>query len=567
MRAVAARSPVRATPGTDRRRRNLLRPEVPVEWLALGASLFFLVFCNSSFFAAVLATGVLEAPGGWITVAGIAVLLATLHLVALLLVLTERTAKPVLAILFLVTALAAHFMSKYTVYLDADMVGSILHTDHKESRELVSWSLLPPVIVLGVLPTLIVCSIRIRRRPLLRAFAVRTAWIAGTATIALTATLFSFQGVSSLMRNHPEMRHLATPGNYLVSLVRVMRSDHIAKGAPRKPIGVDARVDPRPPSARPRLLVLVVGETVRAQNWGLNGYARQTTPRLAGIAPVNFPNMRSCGTATEVSLPCMFSPRGKAGYDRETLKRSESMMHLLARAGVSTSWLDNQTGCKGVCDGLEFESLEHATDATRCDSEGCSDRILLDRLPDVVSRHAGDLVVVLHPLGNHGPSYYKRYPQHLRRFVPACESPDLDRCDREQIVNAYDNAILATDELLADTIAFLRTQSERDSALVYVSDHGESLGESGLYLHGIPYAIAPDTQTRVPMVMWFSSGLLDALRLDVDCMKHESSRTAASHDNLFHTVLGVFGVSASEYDPDLDLLRSCIEPAPRTATH
>jgi lipid A ethanolaminephosphotransferase len=538
------------------RARLLQRPEMSMEELALAASLFFTIACNGSFFRAVSASGVLDEASGSLTGASLVVLITALHMILMLAVLTRRTAKPLLGALFLVTAIAVHFMTRYTVFLDADMVGNIVHTDRKESAELLSWSLAPSLLLLGVLPSLAVWRVRIRRRPIVRALVVRLASLALATVIALVAALASYPSLSSLMRNHREMRHLVTPGNYVVALYHVLRLDNAVRDAPRTPIGLGAGVVGRPAGAKPRLLVLVVGETVRAQNWGLNGYARQTTPRLSSRDLVNFADMHSCGTATEVSLPCMFSPLGRADYDKDRVKHSESLLHVLDHAGIATLWRDNQTGCKGVCDGLPFESFEHAADPEHCNDEGCLDGVLLAGLDKAVDEHRGDVVVVLHPLGNHGPSYFKRYPQRLATFQPACESSDLGHCRREEIVNAYDNAILATDELLDRVITFLSAQTSRDTALIYVSDHGESLGENGLYLHGMPYAIAPETQTRVPMVMWFSPGMRASRGIDGDCMRALANGTA-SHDNVFHSVLGLMQVKAPEFDPGLDLIGAC----------
>ncbi|MBF6024421.1 phosphoethanolamine transferase [Lysobacter niastensis] len=530
------------------------RPEMTVERLALLASAFFTVFCNVAFFRAAAATGALQ--GHWPTALSLVAMVGGLNLLLLCLLLNRWTAKPLLIVLLLVTSVAAHFMSRYTIYLDADMLRNILHTDGKESGELISPGVLPSLLSLGVLPSLLVWRVRLRHRTLRRAALVRAAWVVLAMLIAAGAALASFQNLSALMRNHRELRHLITPGNYLVSLARVLADDEVAKHRPRTPLGTHAHIAGRPAEARPRLLVLVVGETVRAQNWGLNGYARQTTPELSRIAPVNFSQVSSCGSATEVSVPCMFSPWGRANYDKDRIKHSESLLHVLEHAGVHTLWRDNQTGCKGVCDGLAFESFEHATLPKVCDAEGCLDEAMLQGLIGEVDRRPGDMVVVLHQLGNHGPSYYKRYPPHLRRFVPACETSELGDCSREQIVNAYDNAVLHTDEFLANTIRLLAAQTGRDTALIYVSDHGESLGENGLYLHGVPYAIAPDTQTRVPMVMWLSSGFAASRGIDIACLKREA-KAPASHDNLFHSVLGLMQVSTSEYDPGLDLFRGC----------
>ncbi|MDI9240270.1 phosphoethanolamine--lipid A transferase [Lysobacter sp. LF1] len=531
------------------------RPEITVERLALLASVFFAVFCNSAFFRAVAATGALKGAGGLLTGVALLVMIAALNMTLLCVLLNRWTAKPLLTVLLLTTAAASHFMSRYTIYLDADMLRNILHTDGKESGELLSWGVLPPMLWLGVLPSLMVWRVRLKRRPITRAMLVRVACIALAVLVAGGAALSSFQNLSALMRNHREVRHLITPGNYVVSLARVALHDGADHG-PRMPVGANAKVVGRVAGQKPRLLVLVVGETVRAQNWGLNGYERQTTPQLRGIGPINFSHVTSCGSATEVSVPCMFSPYGRAHYDKDRIKHSESLLHVLEHAGIHTLWRDNQTGCKGVCDGLAFESFEHAKQPQVCDAEGCLDEVMLDGLESQIARQPGDMVVVLHQLGNHGPSYYKRYPSRLRRFTPTCDTAELGDCSREQIVNAYDNAVMYTDDFLARTIRFLSERTDRDTALIYLSDHGESLGENGLYLHGVPYAIAPDTQTHVPMVMWLSPGFAADRDVDVDCMKRGSD-APVSQDNLFHSVLGLMQVSTPEYDARLDLFGRC----------
>lgn len=533
------------------------RPQLHLETVALLASLFFSTFSNIAFFRAVVATGALHGSGGVLTAVSLFVAITALHWLLLGMLLTRRSAKPLLTVLLLVTALAARFMSQYTVYLDDDMLRNILHTDSKESRELVSLALLPWLLTFGVLPSLLLWRVRLRVRPWRQALLLRAGWLLLAAVLAGGAMLVSFSHLSALFRNHREVRHLITPGNYLVSLGRVLAHERADRHTPRTPIGTQARVVGRAPGAPPRLLVIVVGETVRAQNWGLNGYARQTTPQLAQLQPVNFPDVRACGSATEVSLPCMFSPWGRADYDADRIKHSQSLLHVLEHAGIPTLWRDNQTGCKGVCDGLAFESFEHANEAEVCSAEGCLDEVLLRGLDAAIARRPGDQVVVLHPLGNHGPSYFRRYPPRLRRYLPACEHDDLGQCSRDEIVNAYDNAILYADDFLARTVKQLTAVRDRDTALIYLSDHGESLGEDGLYLHGIPYAIAPDTQTRVPLLMWFSDRFAAHRGLDLGCLQ-QRAQAPASQDHLFHSVLGLMQVATKEYRPERDLFNGCV---------
>lgn len=550
-------------PGRYARLPDWTRPELGGEALALIVAVYFSLFCNGAFWSAVDASGSLGGAAP-LTLACLFVMLTAANWLLLCLLTSRRTAKPVLTVLLIVSAMAAYYMRAYTVYLDADMVRNVLHTDGKESRELIAPGMLASVLLFGVLPALALWRVRIRRRPAGRALLIRAgALVAALAALAIAA-LLSFQDVAALMRNHREIRHLATPGNYLVSLARIGVEDGTPRDRSRLPVGSDAHVIAAATRA-PRLLVVVVGETARAQNWGLNGYARQTTPELAATAAVvNFGDVTSCGSATEISLPCMFSPYGRRHYDKTLIKRSESLLHVLDHAGVATAWRDNQTGCKGVCDGLPFESYEHADDPAFCDADGCYDEVLLKGLEQRLDQ-PGDEVLVLHPIGNHGPSYYRRYPAGFERFTPACRDPELGHCSREAIVNAYDNALLYTDHFLARTIAVLAARPERRSALIYVSDHGESLGEGGLYLHGVPYAIAPQTQTRVPMIAWLSPAWLGDDGIDPACLRARA-RQPASHDHLFHSVLGLLDVATTAYDAELDVFAACRRPARAVAT-
>ena len=267
--------------------------------------------------------------------------------------------------------------------------------------------------------------------------------------------MLSFQDISSLMRNHREVRYLVTPANYVVALSNVMLASPPGPKRALLPVGLDARQTPRTSGGKPRLLVLVVGETVRAQNWGLNGYTRQTTPELAKIdGLINFPQVGACGSSTEVSLPCMFSPFGRRDYDEKKIRSHQSLLHVLEHAGVATLWRDNQSGCKGVCEGLAIDRLESASDPALCNGTRCLDEILIKDLQARISPARGDRVVVLHQLGNHGPHYYERYPAAYRRFTPICESPELGQCRRQDIVNAYDNAVLYTIIFLPPSSAF-----------------------------------------------------------------------------------------------------------------
>jgi lipid A ethanolaminephosphotransferase len=527
------------------------RPQLSVESLILLTSLFFSVFSNMSFWQRALPHPLAQ----WKFALSLFLVVTALHAFLLGLVANRWIAKPLLSLLLLTTSVAAYYMHAYGIYLNTDMMRNVLQTDGRESSELLSAGLLLPILS-AMVPIALLWRVPIRSRKLSRSLGIRVAFLCGLLLLGSAGALLSFQDLSSLMRNQREVRYLVTPANYLVSLSQVLLADPPGVKPPRLPIGADARLLPATPGEKPRLLVIVVGETARAQNWGLNGYARSTTPELAQADVINFSNVTSCGSSTEVSLPCMFSPYGRHDYDRDKIERHQSVLHVLQRAGIPVLWRDNQSGCKGVCDGLAFDRLSDAKHPVLCNDQRCLDEILIQDLEKRIQPGHGDRVVVLHQLGNHGPSYFERYPAHFRKFMPTCETPELGKCSREQIVNAYDNALLYTDHFLATTIGRLKGVQGYDTAMIYVSDHGESLGENGLYLHGLPYAIAPREQTRVPLVMWFSPEFARDNRLDAACLRQRAAQPA-SHDHLFSSLLGLMRVETSVYDRSWDLFAGC----------
>lgn len=539
-----------------------------VEQLVVAASLFWAFSANRAFFGAALGGRDLASAADWRFGAALLVLVVALHALLLALVATRRTVKPLLAVLTVTTALASHYTGTYGIYLDAAMLRNVARTDFAEARELLGSRLALHLLLYAGLPLALLWRVRVVRRPWRRAVALRAVLLAAAAAAIAGALLAAFQPVASLVRNHREVRYLVTPANYLWSIGSVAATQVRGAARPRRPIGLDAVAGPSWAARRkPLVVVLVVGETARAASWGLSGYGRQTTPQLARLGVTNFADMRSCGTSTEVSLPCMFAPVGRQDYDEERIRGQQSLLHMLARAGVAVHWRDNQSGCKGVCDGLPGDTVSSLNAPGLCDDGRCLDEGLVQdldqRLRALTSPRAaaGTHLWVMHMLGNHGPAYFRRYPPAFAAFRPDCRDDDLSRCGVDEIVNAYDNALLYTDHVLATTIARLRDRADEiDSALVYVSDHGESLGEHGLFLHGVPYPIAPDVQTRVPMVFWASAGFERGAGLAAGCLQPELRRRAAqpaSHDHLFHTLLGLLDVHTALRAPSWDLVDGC----------
>ncbi len=532
------------------------RPLLSADWLVWAIAIYTVAALNQAFWRATAATGAFSDHGGWESALSLALILVGINVLLVRLFCWNSTTKLVLTVFLLAAVFTSFFSDRYSIYFDVSMARNILKTDSAEASDLLTSALLLHVITYATVPLALVWSTRIKGLSVLRSTAFMLGSIAGALMLVIIAALISFKDISALMRNNRELRHLVAPANIFVSITRIVAKELSADTGPRRVVAPDARLVGHDPEPKPHVLVLVVGETVRASNWGLNGYTRQTTPELAKLNVVNYPDVRACGSSTEVSLPCMFSAKGRASYNEDEIKRSDSLLHVLSRAGVETLWRDNQGGCKGVCDGLPFEKVTPRDQTAACPNDDCGDLALLDGLEKRVRSSQEDMVIVLHQLGNHGPSYYLRYPERLRHFKPDCRSADLGDCTRPEVINAYDNAILATDELVSRAIKMLASIDTVDSALLYVSDHGESLGESNLYLHGLPYAIAPDTQMKVPMTAWLSPGMVQWRGLNMQCVRQRASRPA-THDNLFHSALGLMDVSTSVYSKKLDLFGGC----------
>lgn len=536
------------------------RPFVSAEALIALVSLYCLVALNGPFWG-----GVRAATDSLRVMLSLGVAVFALNAFLLGLLCWGRMARYVLAVLLVVSALANWYMSRYAVVFDASMIRNVLQTDVAESRELITIGMLLHALLWGIVPAALVMAARIRPRPWKRGLLIHSGFLVGMLTLTFVAILLSSQGVFALMRTQKSLRYQITPGNYLVGLVNVAKPSKQEFSGPPAVIGADAK---RPPAAlqrRPRLFVLVVGETVRADHWGLNGYQRQTTPELAARDVVNFPDVRACGTSTEVSVPCMFSMQGREHYDRDAIQGHQTLLDVVARAGVDVLWRDNQSGCKGVCARVPTHVMGSEDAPELCAGGRCFDQILLAGLADKIKAMPGDGLIVLHMLGNHGPNYFERYPPAFERWTPVCKTVELSRCKQPELVNAYDNAILYSDSVLGSLIDLLKAQTSHDTAMLYVSDHGESLGEYGLYLHGAPFSIAPEQQLAVPMVMWLSPGFEADAGINDACLR-EFARRRASHDNLFSTVLGVFDVQTSVYRQERDLLASCrVQPGAAAA--
>ncbi|ECI2564323.1 phosphoethanolamine transferase EptA, partial [Salmonella enterica] len=299
-------------------------------------------------------------------------------------------------------------------------------------------------------------------------------------------------------------------------------------------------------------------ETSRGDDFSLGGYPRDTNPRLAKDDVIYFPHTTSCGTATAISVPCMFSDMPRKHYDEELAHHQEGLLDIIQRAGINVLWNDNDGGCKGACDRVPHQNVTELNLPGQCIDGECYDEVLFHGLEDYIDHLKGDGVIVLHTIGSHGPTYYNRYPPQFKKFTPTCDTNEIQNCSQQQLINTYDNTVLYVDYIVDKAINLLKSHQDKfTTSLVYLSDHGESLGENGVYLHGLPYSIAPDTQKHVPMLIWLSKDYQQRYQVDQACLQKRASTLDYSQDNLFSTMLGLTGVQTTYYQAADDILQPC----------
>ncbi len=467
--------------------------------------------------------------------------------------------KPLLVLLTLGCAAATWFMFTYGAVIDQNMMVNVFETNSQEAAALVTPQLVVWLVVAGLLPASLLAMIRIRPGKWWHTLLIRlAAMLASAVVIVLVAAVF-YKDYASLFRNNKGIVKMVTPANYVSAIAKYSKARWFAGDQTLIRLGEDARKGPVLLAQQKKtVLVLVVGEASRAENYSLNGYDRETNPELKKQNVINFPQASSCGTETAVSVPCMFSGMPRKKYDADLAHHQEGLMDVLVHAGVNLLWRDNDGGCKGACNRIPHTDMTQWKLQQFCKDNSCIDDVNLWRLDDMLDGVKQDTVLVIHLMGSHGPAYYQRYPAQYRHFTPTCDTNEIQDCTHQALMNTYDNTILYTDSVVSKTIDALKArQSTLNTALVYLSDHGESLGENGLYLHGTPYMLAPEQQTHIPFIFWLSKDYQQNFGVDAQCLRDQAAKETVSQDNLFSTVLGMMNIRTAVYQPQMDLLTHC----------
>lgn len=533
-------------------RAGLWRPELGSITVSILTALYLLAVTNGSFWT----KGWLYLDGRLTTFASIAIGVASLYIAVCVAVSLKYVMKPLFVLLILASAAAAWFMDRYGVIIDTEMIRNAAETNSAEAGHMITPGFVLHMLAYGVLPSALLLWVKIRHRPFLWKVRANLTVIVPMVVIALVAGFSHARVYAATVRNHRDWFQMLNPVVPLANTVKFAARQSAERNVVAAPLGVDARVGDAPLNERkPRLMIVVAGETARAANFSLGGYGRETNPELKTKDIRYFSDTTSCGTATAVSLPCMFSVYPRTEYTHRKGLETETLLDVLSHAGVDVEWWDNNTGSKKIAARAKERSVIEGGNPQYCKGGECQDQVLLDNLDAWIGSVKKDTLLVLHQIGSHGPAYSERYPDAFRRFTPDCRSAEFSECTLEEIVNAYDNTIVYTDHILAGVIDRLTAQQDRlDVSMLYMSDHGESLGEFGLYLHAAPYMIAPDVQTHVPFVLWLGKDAKAAY--SGTCLDAETTEPQ-SHDNLFHTVLGMMRVETKVRDPALDLVSRC----------
>lgn len=438
-------------------------------------------------------------------------------------------------------AIALYFIATYGVVLDASMMGNVFNTQPKEASELLQPKLFIYLLLLGLVPGFAITRLTITRKSRIKSlyFLIVT---------VLIGSLWIYANAKSWLwidKHAKQFGGLVLPWSYIINSAR--HFDRSSKPNQTQLLLPDLKIiDPDK-----TVVILVVGESARAKNFSLLGYVRPTNPLLSKTKIIALPNSHACSTYTTRSLHCMFSHQGNRSPFAVT---HETLPTYLHRQGIEVIWRSNNWGEPPI----KVSQYVRADDIRKaCKGEECGrltyDEVLLHGLNEILKSSAQKKsLIVLHQTGSHGPQYFKKYPPEFDFFRPTCQTVDLSKCSPQELINAYDNTILYTDFILSRVINMLEALKDTSAVMLYVSDHGESLGEYGLYLHGTPYSIAPNVQKNIPMLLWMSDKFARERNLSG---KKINQSIAYSHDYVFHSVMGAMGLTSDIYDSNFDLFR------------
>ena len=444
----------------------------------------------------------------------------------IILYLTRRIGKWLLTILFIVNAIAVYFINTYGVIIDRSMIGNIFNTRYEEASSFFSFQLIIYLFFLGLIPTFLLFKTKYIK-PNFKTFLFNTFLGLVLLFILIFANASNWLWID---KNSKTLGALTMPWSYIVNTARYYSyKNHQNKKQIPLP---DATIKNNQKS----VVILVIGESARKKNFSLYGYKKNTNPRLSQIQNLHVFDATACATYTTAGVKCILEYK-------HTNKLYEILPNYLFRNGVDVEWRTTNWGepTVKIKDYLERKDLKKL-----CKGEKCKyDEILLSNLKNrILNSNKNKILIILHTSTSHGPAYYKKYPPEFEKFTPVCRTVEVSKCTRQELINAYDNTIVYTDYLLAKLIKELQTLEQYQSMVLFVSDHGESLGENNLYMHGIPKSLAPKEQLEIPFIVWTS----------IKSKKFKKNKSLTQH-NVFHTVLDFLDIDSPIFNKKMSIFK------------
>ncbi|MEC6822765.1 phosphoethanolamine--lipid A transferase [Photobacterium piscicola] len=469
--------------------------------------------------------------------------------------------KAIMIFLVITSSMALFAEVNYHTLFDNAVIESIFQTRSDEALSYVNLHSITYIIVFGLLPSIWIACVKITKRESIFKEIIARIILIGIATTALLIiALTNYKSYAAVGRNNHYLNRMIIPGHVYAG-GKYLYKEFIYKPLPYKKQGLDAKLLPTK-NHKPTLFVMVLGETARTYDYAYNGYKRDTNPYTKNEGIISFKNVESCGTYTALSVPCMFSNLTRAHYNQDRAYSQDNAVDIIHRAGAEVLWIDNDGGSKGVAARVPYVATDTSQHNQYCDGTSCYDGVMLKKAADFINKDDKNKLLVLHLIGSHGPTYFQRYPKQFDQFKPSCNRSDIENCTDQEIKNVYDNTILYTDYVDEQVIKLLKkNEAKYNVAMLYMSDHGESLGENGFYLHGAPFPIAPKEQKHVPWLLWIPTQYAQQKGINLSCLRNKEDIGHLSHDNLFHSLLGLYGVQSKVINPALDISASCRVPS------
>ncbi len=456
----------------------------------------------------------------------ILVVLANFFFFYILFYISKIVGKIFTIITFLINSVAVYFINSYSVIIDESMISNILNTNFDESSAFFSFKLIIYLVCFGILPSIFIFKAKIEKVSF-KKFMIQTGINLGLILLIVVANA---SNVLWIDKNSKVVGGLAMPWSYAVNTP--LYYIHEAKKNQKEILLPDATIT----NDEKSVMVLVIGESARSENFSLYGYSKNTNPLLSKIENLHNFNATSCATYTTAGLKCILEHENSNDL-------YEILPNYLSRNDVDVIWRTTNWGEPPVHieKYIKRENLKE-----NCEGIGCDyDEILLAGLKDeILNSNKKKILIILHTSTSHGPTYSKKYPPQFEVFKPVCNSVEVANCSQEELINAYDNTIVYTDFILSSVIETLKELRNYKSSMIYVSDHGESLGEKNLYMHGVPMSLAPKQQYEIPFIVWVSDG-----------SKELKKNNALTQNHVFHSVMNFLGITSPIYNEEMNIYK------------